>query len=554
MTTLEEVFININDDLHNTEKSGKFGTVNGSEGTSLKGTAEKDVAVENHNQSGSFEVDKDSADGEEGEYLVRGSGCCTTVQASIIKRWNIYKRDYCGFICQVISPLILIFLGLLLSSGPSKLHQSPPKFLSTAFYPQQRIMLNEYPTYEDAAHTMPVADMWENFPNKTDFDVTWTNTSDYFQMYDEFYEFRNEEPLFPYRYGSYQVFQADNVTQQWQVYNYLNITSQDVTAFYPQWMYQTILRTATGNPDFTFNITTTPFPVFYAFKAREQAARTLDYVFMLSIALALIPCVVVSFILNEREKQLKHQQLISGMSMFGYWAANVISDIVASFVPILLIILLNYAFSSDTPYGWMFLCLYPLAVIPFSYITSFIFTDDTSAQICTLFLHFLAGGAFTAVIYVLQLLPITANLGDTLRYFGLIFPSFCVTHAFILSKDLPTLVKTRAGAISDQPDLDLMEWPDDEWAWFNLKADLVALIVHFCFGLIVLGIIESPLFDACKDCACCDKATDRDVMDMDEDMTEAERLYDERRKKMGAKALFRGGSGLADTAASGLVA
>ena len=74
-------------------------------------------------------------------------------------------------------------------------------------------MLNEYPTYEEAANTMPVSEIWDNFPNKTDFEVTWTNTSDYFLMYDEFYEFRNEEPLFPYRYGSYQVFQADNVTQ-----------------------------------------------------------------------------------------------------------------------------------------------------------------------------------------------------------------------------------------------------------------------------------------------------------------------------------------------------
>lgn len=67
------------------------------------------------------------------------------------------------------------------------------------------------------------------------------------------------------------------------------------------------------------------------------------------------------------------------MSMCGYWAANVLSDVLAAYVPILLILLLNLAFALEIEYAWLFLLLYPLAVIPFSYVTSFIFSDDTSA-------------------------------------------------------------------------------------------------------------------------------------------------------------------------------
>ena len=67
------------------------------------------------------------------------------------------------------------------------------------------------------------------------------------------------------------------------------------------------------------------------------------------------------------------------MSMCGYWAANVLSDILAAYVPIILIITLNVIFSLDVEDGWVFLVLYPLAVIPFSYTTSFLFTDDTTA-------------------------------------------------------------------------------------------------------------------------------------------------------------------------------
>jgi hypothetical protein len=55
--------------------------------------------------------------------------------ASVIKRKIIYERDYCGFFCQVVSPLLLIFFGLLLFSAPSTLSQSPEMYLGTDAYP-----------------------------------------------------------------------------------------------------------------------------------------------------------------------------------------------------------------------------------------------------------------------------------------------------------------------------------------------------------------------------------------------------------------------------------
>jgi len=209
--------------------------------------------------------------------------------------------------------------------------------------------------------------------------------------------------------------------------------------------------------------------------------------------------------------------------MCGYWASNTISDILAAYVPILLIIGLNACFQLDTEYSWLFLILYPPAVIPFSYTTSFLFSDDTTAQICTLFLHFIAGGIFAAVVYVLQLVPETALVGDALRYVGLVIPSFCVTHAFINSNELPQLVDARTQAITgDYPDLP--PWSSDPWAWENLKADVVALVAHFILNLIIIAIIESPIFERCKDCACCESAEPRDDtnLEMDDDVLDEE--------------------------------
>ena len=69
------------------------------------------------------------------KHLIRGSSCTRSCTASAAKRFIIYKRDWCGLICQVIIPSILVLFGLWVTSGPLKLQQSPPKPLSTGFYP-----------------------------------------------------------------------------------------------------------------------------------------------------------------------------------------------------------------------------------------------------------------------------------------------------------------------------------------------------------------------------------------------------------------------------------
>lgn len=73
----------------------------------------------------------------------------------------------------------------------------------------------------------------------------------------------------PYRFGSYFVYQADPTTKQYKVINYVNTTSQDVAAAYPQFMYEGILRAATEQPNFQFRMTTRPFPISQRYRDQE---------------------------------------------------------------------------------------------------------------------------------------------------------------------------------------------------------------------------------------------------------------------------------------------
>lgn len=176
---------------------------------------------------------------DDGEYLVRGSGMCTTLGATTTKRFIMYRRDWCGIICEVIVPIVMVIIGLQFASGASKLSQSPPRFASTGLLPNpQRIIINKHPvnrTEDDVTGE----DLVAYLPNSTSaFDPKyWDDATGYTDFYTHVYEARNDKPLYPYRYGSYQVYQASRADQRYAITAFLNITSQDVSALFPQYMY-----------------------------------------------------------------------------------------------------------------------------------------------------------------------------------------------------------------------------------------------------------------------------------------------------------------------------
>lgn len=50
---------------------------------------------------------------------------------------------------------------------------------------------------------------------------------------------------------------------------------------------------ALDKPNLKFNVVNRPFPIYQKFKDLEAAAGAFDFVFMVAIALALVPCVMV---------------------------------------------------------------------------------------------------------------------------------------------------------------------------------------------------------------------------------------------------------------------
>ena len=67
------------------------------------------------------------------------------------------------------------------------------------------------------------------------------------------------------------------------------------------------------------------------------------------------------------------------MSLAGYWASNITFDILMAYIPMGLIIILTFIFNQQYEGIWILFLLFPPAIVPFTYVTSFIFKSDINA-------------------------------------------------------------------------------------------------------------------------------------------------------------------------------
>ncbi len=151
------------------------------------------------------------------------------------------------------------------------------------------------------------------------------------------------------------------------------------------------------------------------------------------IAFCFIPASYVTFIVKEKEVKAKHQQIISGVSIYAYWCSTWVWDVVSYLPTVVLIICIIFAFGVDSytkneGAGATFLLflLFGPAVASFTYMLSFLFKSHSTAQLAIMFLNFLTGLCLMVVSFVLTIIPSTASYAVDLRYLFRLFPSFCL--------------------------------------------------------------------------------------------------------------------------------
>lgn len=160
--------------------------------------------------------------------------------ALFIKRFHISRRNWRSLLVEIFIPALLILIGF----GFSKIQlyfNSPERTLSPSLYPwKQRILVNQDLVKKSGTgDDISPQQLIESLPDfdKGAFDVTYKDYSyvntkvvngerNLLREFDkDVFASRLEGDMEPYRYGSYFIYEANNLTKQFKVASFLNLTS-----------------------------------------------------------------------------------------------------------------------------------------------------------------------------------------------------------------------------------------------------------------------------------------------------------------------------------------
>ena len=287
-------------------------------------------------------------------------------------------------------------------------------------------------------------------------------------------------------------------------------------------MYDAILKTATGDPEFEFTTRSTPYPLTNEVKKRVRTGDAGTVIFFSAISYSIVITVIISYLVVERVSQLKHVQVITGMRLSSYWIVNFIFDSFKLYVVIATSLLMFHLFGQTYPTATWILLAFPFGIIPFTYVFSYMFSVESAAQTFTFFCHMFVILFASLLIFILRVVPTLEVLGDQTHYAARFFPSYSVASSLYVDASISFISQIRNTTDGDGADIS-----PDPWHWNNNTLDLLAQGFHFVFWFFVLFLIEADLGKRLRRCyhCLCRRALPKkkDDMKLDADV-EAEKL------------------------------
>ena len=159
--------------------------------------------------------------------------------------------------------------------------------------------------YDAVGSDVSPTELAESLPDYGEaFDVSYYEEAPgltFDQYSDKLFDFGTTEAYKePYMYGSYEIYQADTRSQEYKFVTYFNLTSAASVALFPTFMYESILKVATEDPEFEFTTRSTPYPLTYEINRRSATSDAGAVIFFASIAYSIVITVTISYLVVER--------------------------------------------------------------------------------------------------------------------------------------------------------------------------------------------------------------------------------------------------------------
>jgi len=465
VTTLEEVFLNVSKitGISHNKKD------NPSETSHIQNHEEEDFDLESERITGRWKL------------------FTTHFAALFIKRYRYFKRDVKGLIIELFLPVLMVAIGIGFAKG-GVFPDPEPLPIVTRFYGE----VNEvaYNSILPDSSTLPAAFINQGF-DSADFQMIPKSINNIATFDDAL--FIDKENMDNWRKFSFFVTKFDNAAKEFEYQTLIDTRAQDASPFAMNMINQAIIRYASNNYNLKISTTIDPFPKTTGSAALENAVNSVNLAYIFAIGMAFIPAGIATFIVKERETNVKHQQIISGMSISGYWLSNYCVDVVKYLIPAVLSCILAKAMDADSlvagqKYGalWVLFLVYGLSITPFVYLTSFAFNNHAAAQTANFFGHFVSGFVLGLAVTILRIIEATNSVAKVLQWIFRINPTFSLTYGFLNLSNLEVLANV-------EQDYTRTAW-DVEAAGGDIIFLAITAAVYFILVFVVEGLRSLKCF------------------------------------------------------------
>lgn len=352
------------------------------------------------------------------------------------KRFIYFSRDKSSIICQVILPILIIILGLLLSKIQF-IKTYPALEISTTIYPELKDLKYGYSNSFDQSYIYQLMNI-VNSKNINSIDSQINN----FDLFDKYlFDNSNDNQLFGY------YFNQGNTLNSFYT-NFVNSTANMIPYISQNVISDSILKSITTK-DAYIKMSFNPLPITSGIKDLQSLIAGFLITMLISLAYTFFASNLILFLIKERENNAKHQQLISGMSLYSYWLSNYIVDyiiyIVTSLIIFALFFIFGATFLTDGDYKGVCLLLFFLngfALLGFVYIISFAFKKPSNGQIIVFIFNYISSFILLLTIFALKYNSSTMDLTtNILEYIVMIIPSFSFSYGFLMLSSISITIR-----------------------------------------------------------------------------------------------------------------
>ncbi|KAL4476000.1 hypothetical protein ABPG72_007886 [Tetrahymena utriculariae] len=452
ITTLEEVFL-------------KVASMN--ENHIVQQKKEPQIFQDQQEQQNIQEVSQEKTQNEFLIFLIH-------LQALIKKRLHYFRRDKKGLCCEIILPIMLVAFGLFVAYS-STFDEWPSFQLNPPLFFEENPNIY-YGSSQPVSNYQSIINNLQPFSSCSYIFIDNINN---IQQFDSQLLARKTTDA---KFGYYLQNTNGNQIEYTAFVNTISLPGIPMSI---NLLNNAIINQITGKQ---IKIIVINQPLRLTSSIKQYIGLIQGFVIALyfSIGISFIPASIISYIVRERAEHIKHQQIVSGVSLKAYWISNFIIDYIKFLIPTVSSLYLAYAFSIQSVIGdgnfiyfiTLFI-IYGLSLLPFVYIFSFLHSNYGNAQIIQYFIHFILGGIGAAIFAILRYFDSTRQVYLKFSWIMRFHPTFAIYDGFANIAGIKYIqLKENLNELPDQTNLDVM------------GGDLMYLILTFIMYSFLLIFLE----------------------------------------------------------------